>query len=92
MHEYNVIRGVFLVSSIYGSCQKLQNHDLNVTIDGRPLSRTRISSFNCKYLGFYIDENLTWREHATSVLQRVISKIHCLYRLNPIPKDLLGKL
>ena len=39
-----------------GSHQKLQNHDLNVTIDGRPLSH--VSSF--RYLGLYIDENSTW--------------------------------
>ena len=32
-------------------------------IDGRPLSR--VSSFKC--LGLYIDENLTWCEHTTSV-------------------------
>ena len=49
-----------------------------------------IGSF--KYLGLLIDENLTWREHTTSVLQRVLSRMHWLYRLNPIPKDLLGKL
>ena len=55
---------------------------------GRPLSR--VSSF--KYLGLYIDENLTWHEHTTSVLQRVLSRVHCLYHLNPILKDLLGKL
>ena len=35
---------------------------------------------------------LTWREHTNSVLQRVLSRVHCLYRLNPIPKDLLGRL
>ena len=71
-----------------GSRQKLQNHDLIVTIDGRPLSH--VSSF--KYLGLYIDENLTWHEHTTSVLQRVLSRVQCLYHLNPIPNDLLGKL
>ena len=40
----------------------------------------------------YIDENLTWRVHTTSVLQRVLSRVHCFYHLNPIPNDLLGKL
>ena len=73
---------------LVGSRQKLQNCDLKVTIDERPLSR--VSSF--KYLGLFIDESLTWREHTTSVLQRVLSRVHCLYRLNPIPKDLLGRL
>jgi len=76
---------------LVGSRQKLQNHDLNITIDGRPISH--VSSF--KYLGLYIDENLTWKDHTNdtiSVLQRVVSRIHCLYRLNPVPDSLLGKL
>ena len=73
---------------LVGSRQKLQNRDLKVTIDERPLSR--VSSF--RYLGLFIEESLTWREHTTSVLQRVLSRVHCLYRLNPIPKDLLGRL
>ena len=41
---------------LVGSRQKLQNRDLKVTIDERPLSR--VSSF--KYLGLFIDESLTW--------------------------------
>ena len=53
---------------LIGSRQKLQNHDLIVTVDGRPLAR--VSSF--KYLGLLIDENLTWCEHTTSVLQSFI--------------------
>ena len=57
---------------LVGSCQKLQNRDLNVTFDRRSLAR--VSSF--KYLGLYIDENFTWHEHTTSVLQRVISGVH----------------
>jgi len=73
---------------LVGSCQKLQNHDLNITVDSWPISR--ISSF--KYLGLYIDENLTWQDHTMSVLQKVLSRIHCLYRLNPVPDNLLDKL
>ena len=71
---------------LVGSRQKLQNHDFNVTVDGKPLSH--VSSF--KYLGLYIDEYLTWREYTKSVLQRIY--LDYIYHLNPIPKDLLGKL
>ena len=73
---------------LVGSRQKLHNHDLNFTVDGRPLSC--VSSF--KYLGLHIDENLTWHDHASNVLWRVLSRVHCLYRLNPIPDDLLCRL
>ena len=65
-----------------GSRQKLQNRDLNITVDGWPISR--ISSF--KYLGLCVDQNLTWQDHTMSVLQKVLSRIHCL------PDNLLGKL
>ena len=37
---------------LVGPCQKLQNDDLNITVDGRPLY------ISFKYLGLYIDENL----------------------------------
>ena len=45
-----------------------------------------------KYLGVYIDENLTWQKHTQYVYQRVQSRLHCLYRLCPLPNELLGKL
>ena len=48
---------------LIGSHQKSQNHDLNVTVDGRPLAY--VSSL--KYLGLLIGENLTWHEHTSSV-------------------------
>ena len=40
----------------------------------------------------YIDELLTWHRHRANVLQRVYSRIHCLYCLRPLPADLLSKL
>ena len=52
---------------LVGSRQKLQNHDLNITVEGWPISR--VSFF--KYLGLYIDEDLTWQDHTMSALQRV---------------------
>ena len=51
----NIKSNVILV----GSHQKLQNHDLSVTIDGRQLSH--VSSI--RYLGLYIDEHLSWQRH-----------------------------
>jgi len=73
---------------LIGSYQKLSNNDLRVTVDGKQLSR--VSSV--KYLGLSLDEHLTWHQHTASVLQRVYSRIHCLYRLCPLPAALLSKL
>ena len=70
---------------LIGSHQKLRNHDLCVTVDGKQLSR--VSSV--RYLGLHIDENLSWHQHTASVIQRVYSRIHCLInRLRPLPADL----
>ena len=73
---------------LVGSRQKLQNHDLSVTIDGRQLSR--VSSI--RYLELYIDEHLSWQRHTEYVLRRVLSRVHCLYHLCPLPNVLLGRL
>ena len=45
-----------------------------------------------RYLGLYIDENLSWHRHVECILQRVLSRVHCLYRLHPLPDNLLGRL
>jgi len=76
------------LSSVYSSCQKLRGNDLHVTVDGKQLSR--VSSV--KYLGLHLDEHLTWHQHMANVLQRVYSRVHCLYRLHPLPAALLSRL
>ena len=71
-----------------GSRQKLRDSDICVEISGRQLSRVQ----SLKYLGIYIDENLTWQRHTQYVYQRVQSRLHCLYRLCPLLNRLLGRL
>ena len=71
-----------------GCRQRLRNHDLCITVDGKQLSC--VSSV--KYLGLHIDENLSWHQHTANVVQRVYSRIHCLNRLRPLPIELLAKL
>ena len=68
--------------------QKLRDSDICVEISGRQLSRVQ----SLKYLGIYIDENLTWQRHTQYVYQRVQSRLHYLYRLCPLPNRLLGRL
>ena len=71
-----------------GSHQRLRNHDLCISVDGKQLSR--VSSV--KYFGLHIDENLSLHQHTANVVQRVYSKIYCLNRLRPLPIELLAKL
>jgi len=73
---------------LIGSCQKLKGADLHVTVDGKQLSR--VSSV--KYLGLHLDEHLTWHQHMANVLQRVYSRVHCLYCLRPLTAALLSRL
>ena len=74
---------------LIGSRQKLRNHNLSISVDGKQLSC--VSSVNYKYLGLHIDEILSWHQHTANVVQRVYSRIHCLNRLCPLPTDLLAK-
>ena len=73
---------------LVGSRQKLRNHDLCITIDGRQLFC--VSSI--RYLGLYSDENLSWHKHIEYILQRVLSRVHCLFHLRPLSDNLLGRL
>ena len=73
---------------LIGSHQKLKNHDLCVTVDGKQLSRVSL----VRYLGLHIDENLSWYQHTASVIQIAYSRIHCLNHLRPLPADLLARL
>ena len=73
---------------LIGSRQKLRNSDLCIIVNDRQLSWVP----SLKYLGVYIDENLTWQKHTQYVYQRVQSRLHCLYRLCSLPNELLGKL
>ena len=73
---------------LVGSRQRLRNHDLCISVDGKQLSC--VSSVN--YLGLHIDKNLSWHQHTANVVQRVYSRIHCLNRLLPLPIELLAKL
>ena len=45
---------------LIGYRQKLRDSDICVEISGRQLSRVQ----SLKYLGIYIDENLTWQRHS----------------------------
>ena len=73
---------------LIGSHQKLRDKGLFINVDGRQLSCVS----TVRYLGLHIDEFLTWHQHTANVLQRVYSRIHCLYRLRPLPAELLSKL
>ena len=59
---------------LIGFRQKLRDSDLCINISGKQLSRVPF----LKYLGVYIDENLTWQKHTQYVYQRVQSRLHCL--------------
>ena len=73
---------------LIGSRQKVRDKDLCINADGKQLSRVS----TVRYLGLHIDEFLTWNQHTANVLQRVYSRILCLYRLRPLPAELLSEL
>ena len=50
---------------LIGSRQKLQNHELHITIGSTQLSRVPF----LRYLGIYIDETLSWQQQTQKLYQ-----------------------
>ena len=66
-------------SIIFGSKNKTSNYNLNVHIKDRILSQIS----DCKLLGIYIDENLTWKKHCTELCKKMSKKFCLMKRLHP---------
>lgn len=53
---------------------KTNSNEVNITIDGKQIDRVK----SPKFLGVYLDENLTWREHIDYCRKKVRSGIYAL--------------
>jgi len=67
------------------SHQKLRNHDLCVTVNGKQLSR--VSSV--RYLGLHIDENLSWHQHIAMLFREFTLGYFVLIVYIPCPQTFL---
>ena len=55
---------------LIGTRQKINHHNVTVHISGQVLTQVPYT----KYLGVFIDQNLTWHKHSEYVLQRIRGK------------------
>ena len=62
---------------VIGSKQRTENLKLNIFIKNSRIEQTRIF----KLLGVNIDNNLTWKQHNSSVVKKISSKIGLVKRL-----------
>ena len=67
-------------SIIFGSKNKTSNCNLNVHIKDKILSQIS----DCKLLGIYIDENLTWKKHCTELCKKISKKFDLMKRLHSV--------
>ena len=52
---------------IFKSRGKKPNHNLSVKINGQPIEQVK----NTKFLGLYIDDELTWKYHRHQVVNKI---------------------
>ena len=62
---------------IFSSKQKTTKINLPVLFDDKPLKRVNV----VKFLGIYIDENLTWKYHIDHVCNKISKSIGVIARL-----------
>ena len=62
--------------------------DLNVTLGGHPLKQER----SMKYLGVYLDQNLSWNEQCDKLCVHIAGKLAVLRRIRSFVKPDLQKL
>ena len=59
---------------LIGTRQKINHHYVTIHISGQVLSQVP----HTKYLGVFIDQNLTGQKYSKYVLQGIRGKVHCL--------------
>ena len=72
----NVAKTEFMVVSSRQKLQSLNDHTMNIHIDGFPINQSNQS----KSLGLIIDKNLSWKAHIHEVSKKVSSGIGALKR------------
>src|ERR1043165_1920485 len=55
----------------------LPAYNYRLTIDGQQIMQTE----SCKFLGVYLDQNLTWKEHITQISKKLAKNISILSRI-----------
>ena len=74
---------------VIGSKQRTENLKLNIFIKNSRIEQTR----TFKLLGVNIDNNLTWKQHTSSVVKKISSKIGLVKRLQTfLPNQIIRKL
>ena len=72
---------------VIGSKQRTENLKLNIFIKNSRIEQTRT------LLGLNIDNNLTWKQHTSSVVKKISSKIGLVKRLQTfLPNQIIRKL
>jgi len=69
--------------------QQRKVNDIQLTLNKQNLPRTA----SCKYLGTYIDEHITWKEHVRHVCKKISPIIGIIYKIRHfIPLNLMHQL
>jgi hypothetical protein len=61
---------------VFKSKQKRINTDLSLSFNGQALKKAHV----VKFLGVFIDENLSWTEHITYICKKISKSVGIIYR------------
>ena len=67
---------------------KLHGRYVSIFLNGKAVAQV----VTTRYLGVFIDQNLSWKFHVNYVLSKVRCKLYALHRLRPLPDHLLSQL
>ena len=73
------------VAMLIGSKRRVQNHSLQLYLNGINLSNVSTT----RLLGVWIDNHLSWKEQVNRVNGKVRARLNCIRRLLPIPLNVI---
>jgi len=69
--------------------KSIPNQNFNISIDNKPILQVK----STKFLGVYVDEHLTWKQHITQISNKIAKNVGILSRISYLlPRNIISNL